>query len=70
MKKVHILRGVMMLMSVGINILLMKDDLGRKGQAVVVIVLLILQITKDFTRENIKRAQGKAKSVILVTLII
>jgi hypothetical protein len=48
----------------------MKDDLGRKGQAVVVIVLLILQITKDFTRENIKRAQGKAKSVILVTLII
>ena len=68
--KVPIIRAMMVLMLVEVDTAVRKGDLGRKGLVVVVIVLLILQITKEFMRESIKRDHGKAKNLTLVILIV
>jgi hypothetical protein len=65
MKVFHIIGCGMMFMHEEISLVVMREDPGRKGQALASIGLWILLITRGCMRRSIKKTQGRTKNLMV-----
>ena len=63
MKVFHIIGDVMTFMHEEVSLVMRREDPGRKGQALVLIALWTLLITKGCLRRSIKKTQGRIKNL-------